>query len=704
MKNKSMKYIFPLVLSMFASGMQAREVTSFNADWKFKKGPLPEQPLQLLSSWDQKWTDVSLPHTWNNVDMMTRHNNFYAGDAYYRKDFTVPADIKDKRLFVRFEGVGQVADVYVNDQLVGNHKGAYSAFAIDITDAVKPGQTNRMVVKADNSARVDVIPVNHSLFGVYGGIYRPVWLVETGKINISVTDHASPGVYIRQQVNGKKADINIGVKIDNKYDTAQQVEVVTSIFTQEGKLVTEKSARADVLPQGTKREELNLEIKNPHLWNGRKDPYLYKVVTQIKQNGTVLDELTQPLGVRTVELKAGDGVYLNGNKYPMYGVTRHQDRWGAGSALLNEHHDEDLAMIMDIGATTIRLAHYQQSDYFYSKCDSLGLLVWAEIPFVNKVTTQESENAMQQMRELIRQSFNHPSIYIWGLHNEVYQPHNYTAQLTASLHDLAKTEDPDRYTVAVNGYGHMNHPVNRNADVQGMNRYFGWYERTIGDMKPWIEKLETEYPDNLFMLTEYGADANIDHQTEYVGEAIGDWNAKFFPEAFQTKMHEQQWGIISKHPYIIASYLWNMFDFAVPMWSRGGVPARNLKGLVTIDRKRKKDAYYWYKANWSEEPVVYITQRRLTDREQQKTSVTVYSNQGQPTIYLNGKELQGIRKGTTDVHYIVDNVQLQKGMNELKAVAGNGNNVTEDKINWTFTSEKPRGEAAKALEKVHAGF
>ena len=221
------------------------------------------------------------------------------------------------------------------------------------------------------------------------------------------------------------------------------------------------------------------------------------------------------------------------------------------------------------------------------------------------VTGYEAENAQTQLRELIRQSFNHPSIYVWGLHNEVYQPHEYTASLTQALHDLAKTEDPDRYTVSVNGYGHAEHPVNQNADIQGMNRYFGWYEKKIQDIKPWVEQLEKEYPYQKLMLTEYGADANLAHQTEYLGDAL-NWGKPFYPETFQTKTHEYQWSVISKHPYIIASYLWNMFDFAVPMWSRGGVPARNLKGLMTFDRKIKKDSYYWYKANWSKEPVLYL--------------------------------------------------------------------------------------------------
>ena len=413
--------------------------------------------------------------------------------------------------------------------------------------------------------------------------------------------------------------------------------------------------------------------------------------------------MTQPLGVRKYEIIAGKGFYLNGEKYPMHGVTRHQDWWGLGSALKNEQHDFDLATIMDVGATTVRFAHYQQSDYLYSRCDSLGLIIWAEIPFVNRVTGYEAENAQTQLRELIRQSFNHPSIYVWGLHNEVYQPHEYTASLTQALHDLAKTEDPDRYTVSVNGYGHAEHPVNQNADIQGMNRYFGWYEKKVQDIKPWIENMEKEYPWQKLMLTEYGADANIEHQTEYLGDAL-NWTKPFYPETFQTKTHEYQWSVIAEHPSIIASYLWNTFDFAVPMWGRGGVPARNLKGLVTFDRKIKKDSYFWYKANWSKDPELYLTQRRNTEREKKVTSVTIYSNIGTPKVYLNGQELNGIRKGYTDVHYVFDEVTLNNGKNTLTAIVRYKGKEYKDEIKWNYTSEKKREADSYVNKSVHAGW
>lgn len=683
---------------------EAREVTPFNNGWEFKKGPFPTDAMQTAARWNADWEQVNMPHTWNADDMQKKTNSFYAGVAYYRKHYVFPESLEGKRLFLRFEGVGACAEVYVNGYLVGTHKGAYSAFVCEIGSQVRLGEENEIVVKADNAARPDVIPVNHALFGVYGGIYRPVWLIVTEPCNIVVNDCASPGVYITQKnVSKQSADVSVRVKLDNATLAPAALELENAIYTREGKLVKVHRQSFELTPQGVQNYVSDFKISHPHLWQGREDPYLYKVVSRLKQDGQVIDEVIQPLGLRKYEAVAGKGFFLNGKKYPMYGVTRHQDWWGMGSALTNREHDFDLEQIMEVGATTVRFAHYQQSDYIYSRCDTLGLIIWAEIPFVNRVTGQEWDNVHQQMRELIRQSFNHPSIYVWGIHNEVYHPHGYTAALTQSVHDLCKLEDPDRYTVAVNGYGHAEHPVNGNTDIQGMNRYFGWYEKKIQDIKPWIEKMEKEYPWQRLMLTEYGADANIEHQTELLGDAL-NWGSDFYPETFQTKTHEYQWGVISQHPYILASYLWNMFDFAVPQWKRGGVDARNMKGLITFDRKIRKDAFYWYKANWSKEPVLYLTQRRNTERERRETSVTVYSNLGTPRVFLNGRELDGVRKGYTDVHYIFDQVTLAEGRNVLRAVIVSDGKEYTDEIVWNYSGEHVRQADAYEHKKEHAGW
>ena len=691
-------------LGLMTMQAEGRKVESFNSGWSFKKAPAEKELALNAPKWESGWSEVEIPHTWNAKDMQVQANNFYEGAAYYKKNYFFPADLKGKRVFLRFEGVGSCAEVFVNGMLATSHKGGYSAFACEISPLLKVGEENEIIVKADNKSRPDVIPVNHNLIGVYGGIYRPVWLIVTEPYNISVTDCASPGVYITQKnVSKKQADVKVKVKLDNGTLQPVPVTLQNTIYDQEGKQIATNSQSFELTAQGEQAYETSFTIKKPTLWQGRENPYLYKVVSRLIKDGQVIDEMVQPLGLRKYEIVAGKGFYLNGEKYPMYGVTRHQDWWGLGSALKNENHDFDLATIMDVGATTVRFAHYQQSDYLYSRCDSLGLIIWAEIPFVNRVTGQEAENCRNQLREMIRQSFNHPSIYVWGLHNEVYQPHQYTKELTQSLHDLAKTEDPDRYTVSVNGYGHMEHPVNLVADIQGMNRYFGWYEKKIQDIKPWVEGLEKEYPHQKLMLTEYGADANLNHQTEYLGDAL-NWTKEFYPETFATKTHEYQWSVIAAHPYIIASYLWNTFDFCAPMWVRGGVPARNMKGLVTFDRKIKKDSYFWYKANWSKEPVLFLTQRRNWDREKKETSITVYSNIGTPTVYLNGKELSGIREGYTRVHYIIDNVTLDMGKNIVKTVVVKDGKTYEDEIEWMYSGEKKRDSDQSVNKEEHAGF
>lgn len=698
-------FILCIVLALSSVGLMAqrgREEIPLNDSWQFKRGPFPSDNIAFVNSWSEKWVDVKIPHTWNDKDMTLKYNDFYAGPAFYRREYTPSEDQKNKRTFLRFQGVGSVAELYVNNTFVGRHKGAYGAFCIEITANLKYGEVNQIILRADNASREDVIPVNHSLFGVYGGIYRPVSLIITDKVNITPTDHASSGVFVRQgEVSAKNANVSIETRLDNATLQHAKIELENVIYDMSGRKIVASRRPISLTSQGVQKETDNLSIKNPRLWNGRQDPYLYKIETNVYQNGKLIDRVTSPLGLRKIELVAGKGLFLNGKQYPMYGVCRHQDRMGYGSALSNAQHAEDLADIMEIGATTVRFAHYQQSDYIYSKCDSLGLIIWAEIPFVNRVSTHEADNAKSQLSDMILQSFNHPSIYVWGLHNEVYSPSPYTAQLTKELHTLAKTLDPDRYTVSVSGYGHMEHPVNLQADIQGMNRYFGWYEGKIGDMEKWVTGLETKYPGNLLMLTEYGADANIDHQSELTGESY-NWTTNYYPEGFATKTHERHWAIISKHPYILASYAWNMFDFAVPMWSRGGVAARNMKGLITFDRKIRKDSFFWYKANWSKEPVFYLTERRAVERQRKVTKITIYSNIGKPTVTLNGKRLDNVELGGTPVHYVVQNVTLDQGENIVVATAPDG---TSDTIRWTFEKESDNVLINNVERKeVHVGF
>ncbi|WP_268224635.1 glycoside hydrolase family 2 protein [Sinomicrobium oceani] len=661
---------------------QQREVININKAWEFKKGEKDYD--QSISFIDREWEDVDIPHSYNKEDMQLG-KNFYTGDGFYRKKLHIKETWRGKRLFLRFEGVGSVASLYVNGRYMGSHKGSYSAFAFEITHSVDYGIDNSIEVKVNNEARPDVLPINHFLFPIYGGIYRPVSLIITDNINIAVTDHAASGIYITQQdVSRKKADITVKVKLENNREAAEKVVLQTVIRDADGKQVAKEENEVTVAPQGMTMAGQHLTVRTPHLWQGVYDPYLYSLTTSVKRGGKETDAVTQSLGIRKFELKGGEGMFLNGKKYPMHGVTRHQDRWQYGNALSPEQEKEDMELIRDMGATTIRLAHYQQSDNIYALADQMGFLIWAEIPFVNNYSGEEAANAKQQFTELIRQNFNHPSIYIWGMHNEVYakNPDDYVAVLTRELNDIAKTNDPDRLTGAVSGYGDMDKPANLAGDVQGMNRYYGWYEGKIGDLEDWVSRLEEEYPAYKVVLAEYGADGNMDQGAEKLPENRNPVSGMFFPENYQTETHIQQWAIIEKHPYITASYLWNMFEFAVPMWNRGGVNARNLKGLITFDRKRKKDAFYWYKANWNPEPMIYLANRRDDKRTEARTRVQVFSNLGDIVLTVNGKKVHG-REGVNTKHHVFD-IELQKGNNSIEAYGNAGGKRLGDRMEWNL--------------------
>jgi len=667
-----MKTILLAILTWFQT--PGRQVIPINQDWSFKKiDSLTADTTRL----------VSLPHTWNNHDMQMGRD-FYQGRGQYTKTIDASPGWKDKRVFIKFEGVGAVADVFVNNVFVGEHKGAYSAFVFEIGNALRFDTVNTIVVIADNKARPDVIPINHFLFGVYGGIYRPAELIVTDRLNIAATDDASPGIYISQDnVSKKSADLTVLTKVENKYAQGQDATLQTQVLDATGKLVTQATGDYWISTQGTQRYIQHLRLDDPHLWQGMDDPYLYKVVVSVLRNDSVIDRVVQPLGVRKFELTKGQGILVNGWPLRLKGVTRHQEWWGLGSALANSNHDTDLTIIKEMGANSIRFAHYQQSEYIYSRCDSIGFIIWAEIPFVNAYSGKEADNAKQQLTELIKQNYNHPSIYVWGLHNEVYNKgkQNYVSALTSELHNIAKTLDPSRFTASTDGYGAMDRRENNRTDIQGMNRYYGWYEGATADLQKWVDGLAKQYPDHHVALAEYGAEGNVDQQAETLPD-FDPVKGQYFPEQLQTRSHEIQWGILEKTNYLTATYLWNTFDFAVPYWSRGGTPARNMKGLVTFDRKIKKDAYYWYKANWNKDPMIYIADRRLVRRKEPQTTITIYCNSGVPELFVNGRQIARPEQGYTSVHFLFKNIQLKKGRNQIVARSRGGSVTLSDTVEW----------------------
>lgn len=678
-------FLFFLFCTLCVVKMQAqdtgRSILSINNNWSFVKSP--KATLEVKNG----WKTVAVPHSYNYSDMH-EGEGFYEGVGLYKKTIEAPVNWKSKRVFIKFSGVGHVTDVYVNEIHVGQHKGSFSAFVFDISPFLKFGEANTILIKTDNTAREDVIPVNHNLFGIYGGIYRPVELIITGKLNITTTDYASAGVYLKQKnVSKIKADLQVETKLENTFRNKQNVTLKTTVYNALEEVVTQDLKQILVYPQGRQSFHQNLTIKNPHLWQGILDPYLYKIkVIVLNNKKEVLDEITQKIGFRTIEIIAGKGLFLNGKKYPMYGVNRHQDLFKQGNALTKEQENRDIELIKEVGATTVRLAHYQHSEHFYAKCDSVGFLVWAEVPFVNRTRKKEYDNAKLQMTELVKQNINHSSIYTWGTHNEVWAKttSDYAPVLIRDLNDIAKTLDPDRYTVGVSGKPDIEDPVNLNTDIHGNNRYFGWYQgESAADLQPWLANLKLNYPDLKIILSEYGAGSNIYQQTDVLPKKI-DPKGQFFPESYANRLHETQWGIIKKDNYLIGSYVWNMFDFGLPLWSRGGITKRNHKGLVTFDRKTKKDVFYWYKANWNPEPMIYISDRRLVNRTKPETDIHVYSNLEHVELYVNGKKVTTEQQGKTSVHYIFTRVQLKKGKNRIVAKVKNNNQVLKDEVLWNL--------------------
>ncbi|MFD2966470.1 glycoside hydrolase family 2 protein [Sphingobacterium bambusae] len=701
--------ILKLFIPFIASGLfltcgvasgQSRRQTTFNDGWQYFKANNStfftdfengEKFKLSQGQWTSPeiWEDVNLPHTYNRDDMQ-RDRNFFEGKAIYRKKFTIAADQKERRTFLKFEGVGAVAQVYINDNYIGEHKGGYAMFVFEISNSVLYGEENTVTLITDNKARKDVIPTNQFLFPVYGGIYRPVHLISTSKTGFVVTDQAAPGLFIRQrEVSNRQARITVLAKLETTEKVTQKGELLIEIRDDKNKLVTTQKEAIQISPQGVTYIDKEIRVKNPRLWDGVHDPYLYSLHAKVWIDGKEMDYIKQPLGIRSINIVGGDAVYLNGKKYPMHGVCRHQDRQGYGSALTFEQHKQDFMLMKEMGVTTIRLAHYQQSPEVYALADTLGFLTWAEIPFVNRVSYYESENAKQQMSELVKQNFNHPSIYIWGVHNEVYAKtaDEQVPVLSRQLNDIAKTLDPDRYTASVTGYNVIDRQENLNTDVQGINHYFGWYGGKIADLEPWAQNVQQQFPGYKIILSEYGADGNIAIGQEDVSPPRDVVNGKSFPENYQTETHIQQWAAIERNPIIVASYLWNMFEFAVPAWNRGGVNARNLKGLVTFDRLQKKDAFYWYKANWNPEPMLYLANRRDNERSKETTKIQLFSNLTDIRISVNGKAYEA-QQGVNGKHWVVNNAELQPGKNTIVATGSRGNIQLRDEMQWTLKEHK----------------
>lgn len=578
-----------------------KKIVNINKDWKF------------IYSKDGSEHSVDLPHTWNGDDGQDGGNDYYRGACTYIKHLKKPDFSANGSVYMEFKGVNVSATVYINGEKVCYHDGGYSTFRCNITPYLK--DENLIKVEVDNSKNDRVYP-QVADFTFYGGIYRDVNLICVDEIHFDLDYYGCNPIKVEPTVDGTSGKVKV-----TAYFTGNG-EISIDIFDREGgKVATIENGGTAI-------------IENAHLWNGIEDPYMYKAVATLFVNGAKVDEVSVNFGFRTYSVDPQKGFYLNGKLYPLRGVCRHQDRPHIGNALTKVEHEEDMRLIQEIGANTIRLAHYQHDDYFYDLCDKAGMVVWAEIPYISKHMSNGNKNAISQMTELILQQYNHPSIMFWGLSNEITMrkgDSNDMLKTHIELNDLCHKLDPHRLTTIACYAVSSRHTKSAHiTDVVSWNLYLGWYVPGLYKNDIWLKRFHRSYPNRAIGLSEYGAEGMPN---------LHSAKPKRFDntEEYQAFYHEYMLEFFARNPYIWATHVWNMFDFAADARNQGGEPGMNHKGLVTFDRKLKKDAFYLYKAYWSKEKVLHLCGKRYVNRTGKKTNITVYSNVGNVEIYNNGK-------------------------------------------------------------------
>ena len=546
-----------------------------------------------------------------------------------------------------------------------------------------PGSDNVIAVMVSNASVSDVAPLNAD-FTFFGGLYRDVHVLITEPVHVDALDFASSGVYVSPtNVSATNATLGTGVRVRNDQTTAQAVTVDTVVVRADGTIATRLSASSSVPANASLLLSASTAFPNPHLWNGVADPYLYTVYAEVRVGGAVTDLVSVPLGFRFFSVDAAQGFSLNGQYLDLHGVNRHQDRLNMGWAITNAQHDEDMALIREMGATFVRLSHYEHADYFHDLADRAGIVLWAEIPLVNDITDSATftANARQQLTELIRQNYNHPSVLMWGIGNEQRADNTPTNTLLTALNTLAHQEDPGRLTTYAQCCTSDTGGLPAHTDIVGYNTYYGWYDAfgTADQFGAWADNLHATRPTWKIGISEYGAGAGI---TQHAANPTApDPYGTPHPEEWQNLVHESHWKQMKTRRYLWAKTVWNMFDFAVDSRNEGDTPGRNDKGLVTYDRKTRKDAFFWYKANWSTTPFVYITSRRFNPRTTATTTVKVYSNMTSVSLQVNGTAI-GTSAGADRI-FQWTNVALNTGTNTIVATGTTGTMTATDTVTWT---------------------
>jgi len=594
------------------SAMRIR--TLLNTGWCFKKTDAVPEHMPA------DWESVDLPHTWNAKDGQDGGNDYWRGTSCYARLLTPPDPTEGRRTYLEVSGAAMTAEVYLNGVKLARHEGGYSAFRVDLTEYLR--DSNLLCITVDNSENDRIYPQKAD-FTFYGGLYRDVSLITVPERHFELLKDGTPGIRVTPKVDPENRCAEVTV------ETWQNGGNVTFCVCGEQRTVASEDGHASA----------GFLIRNVRLWNGLKDPFLYEASASLDSG----DRVSLRFGCRVMSSDPERGFLLNGEPYPLRGVSRHQDRPGIGNALTGKEHIEDMSLILEMGANSVRLAHYQHSSFFYDLCDEKGLIVWAEIPYITEHMPNGRQNTLDQMRELITQCCSHPSIYCWGLSNEI-AVHGVTEDLMENhrlLNDMCHSMDPTRPTAMAHAFMlEQDSPLVDLADVAGYNLYFGWYIGDLARNDSFLDEYRSRYPDRALALTEYGADANVKFQTS--SPEAGDYS-----EQYQCVYHEYILGCIERHPWLWATYLWNMFDFAADGRDEGGARGLNQKGLVSFDRMLKKDAFYLYKAAWNiKEPFVHLCGRRYVNRAEEETEIRIYSNQPEVTLFVDGAPA-GSQKGET---------------------------------------------------------
>ena len=627
-----------------------RSILNFNNLWNFYKAT---NDINVKENAEL----VNLPHSWNAVDGQDGGNDYYRGSCVYTKSFAKNELPSGDLYYLEIQGANSSADVYLNGKKLAHHDGGYSTWRVNLTETLEDENTLAIVV--DNAANEFVYP-QMADFTFYGGLYRNVNIIAVSSSHFDLDYYGAPGIKVTPVVDGKNANVEVEVY---STDLKEGMEYLYTLCDKEGNVVATTKTNAKVV---------NFVIENVHLWHGRKDPYLYTANASIVNGEDVIDNISARFGCRSFKIDPNNGFILNGEEYPLRGVSRHQDRWGIGNALLPEHHKEDMEYICEMGATTIRLAHYQHDQYFYDLCDEYGMVVWAEIPYISRHMPTGRENTITQMKELISQNYNHPSIVVWGLSNEISiaGSDNDLLENHKILNDLCHEMDKTRLTtIACVSMCKMDDPYVQIPDVVSYNHYFGWYGGETDMNGPWFDKFHAMHPSIPIGCSEYGCEALNWHTSD---PKQGDYT-----EEYQAYYHEELIKQLFSRKYLWATHVWNMFDFGADARAEGGENGQNHKGLMTMDRKYKKDSFYAYKA-WlrspEEAPFVHLCGKRYVDRVEDVTKVTVYSNLPEVELFVNG---ESIGKKTAADHFFYFDV---KNVGESTIVAKAGEFTDEGKI------------------------